>query len=59
MATRERPECVTWLSQFQDYTDYARAVLVICFTRKCINITDIRLTKVMWYGFLFSLVMKF
>ena len=27
MATCEFPECVTWLSQFQDY---ARAVLVIC-----------------------------
>ena len=59
MATRELPECVTWLSQFQDYTGYARAVLVIWFTRKCINVTDIGLPKVMWDGFLFSPVMKF
>ena len=29
MAARELPECVTWLSQFEDYTNYARAVLVI------------------------------
>ena len=33
MATRKRPECVTWLSQLQDYTDYGRAVLVIWFTK--------------------------
>ena len=59
MATRGLPECVTWLSQFQDYTDYARAVLVIWFTRKCINVTDIVLPKVMWDEFLFSPVMKF
>ena len=59
MATRELPECVTWLSQFQDYTDYAMAVLVIWFTRKCINVTDIGLPKVMWDGFFFSPVMKF
>ena len=59
IATRELPECVTWLSQFQDYTDYARAVLVIWFTRKRINVTDIGLPKVMWEGFLFSPVMSF
>ena len=59
MVTHELPECVTWLSQFQDYTDYVVAVLVIWFTRKYINVTDIGLPKVMWDGFLFSPVMKF
>ena len=59
MATRELPECVPWLSQFEDHADYARAVLVIWFTRKCINVTDIVLPKVMWDEFLFSPVMKF
>ena len=54
MVTRELTECATWLSQFQDYTYYAKAV-----SRKCLNVTDIGLPKVMWDGFLFSPVMKF
>ena len=59
IAIRELPECVTWVSQFHDYTDYVRVVMVIWFTRKCINVTDIGLPKVIWDGSLFSPVMKF
>ena len=59
IAIRELPEFVTWVSQFHDYTDYVRVVMVIWFTRKCINVTDIGLPKVIWDGFLFSPVMKF